>query len=300
MKNFNAFLSSILLSALLPLSIISLIGYGFSSVEAAENKIECKSTTANASYTGVYKGVENNLTVADFTRDYYCADQFVTQKYPNRFVTILGSSRIGEKNNLDSEEINQANDKLYQQIYNLSYRWTKAYGKKMPIMTGAGPGIMEAGSRGATNAGGPSIGYTTYYGPSRKKKNGDASKAFWQYRPAKKKAKTIISDGLIFTSVAAREGIMIMHSAAMIFAPGGTGTEWEIFQTIEQVKSGQLTPLPIYIVGDKKRHWQSMYDRLEDMIKRGTIKRHEVESIIVHVDNPEDVFKLLAKAFNFN
>lgn len=269
-------------------------------VQAFNAKIECQSTTDNASYTGVYKGVENNLTVNDFNRDYYCADQFIKQKYPNRFVTILGSSRIGEKNSLGSAEVNQANDKLYQQIYNLAYRWTKAYGKKIPIMTGAGPGIMEAGSRGATNAGGPSIGYTTYYGPSRGKKGGDASKAFWQYRPAKKKAKVIISDGLIFTSVAAREGIMIMHSAAMIFAPGGTGTEWEIFQTIEQVKSGQLTPPPIYIVGDKKMHWQSLYGRLEDMIKRGTIKRHEVESIINHVDNPEDVFKLLAKVLNLD
>ena len=267
---------------------------------ATTEAIECKSTIKNASYTGAYKGVENKLLVEDFTRDYYCADQFIKNKYPNRFVSILGSSRIGEKNKLDDPDVNQANDKLYQQIYNLAYQWTKAHGQSYPIMTGAGPGIMEAGSRGATKAGGPSIGYTTYYGPSREKAEGDASKAFWKYRPSKKKTKTIISDGLIFTSVAAREGIMIMHSAAMVFAPGGTGTEWEIFQTIEQIKSGQLTPVPIYIVGSKKMHWQSLYNRLEDMIKRGTIKRHEVESIIVHVDNPEDVFKLLAQDLKLN
>ncbi|MDQ7049128.1 MAG: hypothetical protein Q9M92_06120 [Enterobacterales bacterium] len=36
------------------------------------------------------------------------------------------------------------------------------------------------------------------------------------------------------------------------FCPGGTGTEWEIFQTIEQMKSGQLAPVPMYIAGDKK------------------------------------------------
>ena len=278
---------------------LALVALQTFSVSASE-LIECKSTIKNASYTGVYKGVEDNLLVEDFTRDYYCADQFIKNKYPNKFVSILGSSRIGEKNRLDDAAVNQANDKLYQQIYNLAYEWTKAHGKTYPIMTGAGPGIMEAGSRGATKAGGPSIGYTTYYGPSRGKKGGDASKAFWQYRPAKKKAKTIISDGLIFTSVSAREGIMIMHSAAMVFAPGGTGTEWEIYQTIEQIKSGQLTPVPLYIVGSKKMHWQSLYDRLEDMIKRGTIKRHEVDSIIVHVDNPEDVFELLTKDLKLN
>ena len=159
---------------------------------------------------------------------------------------------------------------------------------------------MEAGSRGAMKAGGPSIGYTTYYGPSRMAKGGNASLAFWQYHPAKGKSQTIISDGLIFSSVAIRESLMILHSAGMVFAPGGTGTEWEIFQTIEQIKSDQLKPLPIYIVGEKQMHWQSFYNRLDDMVKRGTIRRHEVEALIVHVDNPEDVFKLLSKKLNLD
>jgi len=255
----------------------------------------CNSTIKNASYTGAYKGEENNLTTADFFQDLSCASQFKSNKYPNGFVTIFGSSRISESNKLDDKIVNEANDKLYQQIYNLAYKWTKNYASTYPVLTGAGPGIMEAGSRGATNAGGPSIGYTTYYGPSRRKEGGDASMAFWKYQSNKRKPKTIISDGLIFSSVAIRESIMILHSAAMVFAPGGTGTEWEIFQTIEQIKSGQLKPVPIYIVGKKRLHWQSFYSRLDDMIKRGTIKRHEVESLFVHVDNPEDVFKLLSK-----
>jgi predicted Rossmann-fold nucleotide-binding protein len=267
------------------------------SVTAANN-VDCASTTSNASYTGPYKGVENNLSVADFSRDLFCAEQFKSTKYPNGFVTIFGSSRIHEKNTQGEAAINQANDKLYQQIYNLSYKWSKNHSKQYPVLTGAGPGIMEAGSRGAIKAGGPSIGYTTYYGPSRKATGGNASMAFWKYRPTKKKSQTIITDGLIFTSVAIRESLMINHSAAMVFAPGGTGTEWEIFQTIEQMKSGQLKRVPMYIVGDKKIHWQSLYNRLDDMIKRGTIKRHEVEALFVHVDNPEDVYKLLVTALN--
>ena len=256
---------------------------------------KCLTTANNASYTGVYKGEENNLSTDDFTRDLSCAESFKSSKYPNGFVTLFGSSRIGEMNQSGDKTVDDANNKLYRQIYNLSYQWSKKYAASFPIMTGAGPGIMEAGARGAKDAGGPSIGYTTYYGPSRDVEGGNASKAFWQYRPAKGKAQKIITDGLIFTSVAIRESVMIMHSAAMVFAPGGTGTEWELFQTIEQIKSGQLKPLPLYIVGEKAIHWQSFYNRLEDMIKRGTIKRHEVEAIMVHVDNPEDVLRLLAK-----
>ena len=278
-----------LLSAIVSLSLLQAVSF------AETTKLECPSSAKNASYTGPYLGVENNLSVADFTLDLACADLFITSKYPNKFVSILGSSRIGEKNQSGNAKIDTANDLIYQQIYNLAFKWTKAHSSTYPIMTGAGPGIMEAGSRGATKAGGPSIGYTTYYGPSRNN-GGDASKVFWQYRPSKGKPQTIISDGLIFSSVAIRESVMFMHSAAMIIAPGGTGTEWEIFQTIEQMKSGQLNHIPIYIVGDKQIHWQSLYNRLDDMILRGTIKRHEVEALLIHVDNPEDVFKLLTKA----
>jgi len=264
-------------------------------VTVAKENTHCKSSIANASYTGAYLGIENNLSDDDFYRDLVCANRFKNKKYPNGFVTIFGSSRISQSNHSGNPEIDLANDKLYQQIYDLAFNWTKKYSKQYPILSGAGPGIMEAASRGATEAGGPSIGYTTYYGPSRNKKNGDPSKAFWQYRPKKGKAQRIISDGLIFSSVAIREGLMISHSAAMVFAPGGTGTEWEIYQTIEQMKSGQLKRVPIYIVGDKKIHWQSLYNRLDDMVLRGTIKRHEVESLIIHVDNPKDVLKLLVK-----
>ena len=280
------------------LLISTIVSFCFipSLTNADTAKSECISSVTNASYTGPYKGEENNLLVADFLRDLSCANSFKATKYPNGFVTILGSSRISEHNNTGNAIIDGANDRLYQQIYNLAYSWTKEHSSEYPIMTGAGPGIMEAGSRGATKAGGPSIGYTTYYGPSRNAVGGDASKVFWQYRPSKGKAETIISDGLIFSSVALRESVMIMHSAAMIFAPGGTGTEWEIFQTIEQMKSGQLKIVPIYIVGDKQIHWQSFYHRLDDMINRGTIKRHEVEALLIHVDNPEDVLKLLTKS----
>jgi len=284
------------------LALLAIFLFLQSNVNAKSLSESCVSTTSNASYTGIYKGVENNLSLADFNRDYACADKFIKNKYPNRFFTIFGSSRISERNKSGNKVIDEANDKLYQQIYNLAYKWTKHHASKYPVLSGAGPGIMEATSRGAMDAGGPSIGYTTYYGPSRKSKDGkaggDASKAFWMYRAENKAPQNIFTDGLIFTSVAVRESFMIMHSAAMVFAPGGTGTEWEIFQTIEQIKSGQLTQVPIYIVGDKTIHWKSMYNRLEDMMLRGTINREEVESLITHIDNPEDVFDLMTKDLN--
>lgn len=251
---------------------------------------QCASSVANASYVGLYKGVENNLGAADIAQDLYCADLFKTKKYPKGFVAIYGSSRIYESNNQKDPLLKAANDKLYNDIKIFANTWTRQYSSKYPIMTGAGPGLMEAGNRGAKEAGGPSIGYATYYGPAPR---GDASKAFQKYKPANGNEIDIIDDGLIFSSVAIRESAMILHSAAIIIAPGGTGTEWEIFQIIETIKSDQLKPVPIYLFGDKELHWKSFYERLDDMILRGTIKKDEVTKHFVHVDNPQKVFDLL-------
>lgn len=255
-----------------------------------EMDVECKNTQLdNASYVGIYKGEENNLNAEDLYKDIYCAEAF-KKKYQNGFVTIFGSSRIEEKNYINDPEVNAENDKIYKQVYDFAYIWTQKYGEKYPIMTGAGPGLMEAGSRGAIDANKlKSIGYTTYYGASREN-GGKASEAFAKYGK-----KDIISDGLIFSSVVVREYMMILHSSAMIFTPGGTGTEWEIFQTIEKIKSGQLKRIPIYIVGNKQKNWKSFYDRLDDMDRRGTIRRSEAESLFLHVDNLADVIQLLEK-----
>ncbi|MBY0574614.1 MAG: hypothetical protein K2P84_13115, partial [Undibacterium sp.] len=146
----------------------------------------------NASYVGEYLGVENNLTAVDFARDVYCSDQFKSSKYPRGYVTIMGSSKIGEQ------------EQVYGEITDFAYEWTrKKLGATFPIMTGGGPGIMAAGSLGAMRAireakqqfpnqahNLSSIGYTTYYDKAKdpetdclgagKKYCGDATLAFFK------------------------------------------------------------------------------------------------------------------------
>ena len=58
---------------------------------------DCPSSTTNASYTGPYKGMENQVGAADMARDFYCADRFKAAKYPQGFVAIYGSSRYVEQ-----------------------------------------------------------------------------------------------------------------------------------------------------------------------------------------------------------
>lgn len=257
------------------------------SPETTQLPVNCPKPTTeeakNAWYVGPYRGYENDLTPSDFARDFYCANKFKSENYPNGFVTIYGSSSIKERDSQGTEV------PIYAQIMAFSEAWTRQWGRAYPIMTGAGPGLMEAASRGASKAG-KSIGYTTYYDPpkpgSTLPHGGEESKAFWKYGD-----ETITSQGLIFSSVDAREDAMILHSAAIIIAPGGMGTEWETFQILETIKSRQLREVPVYVVGNKALYWQSLIDRLCDMYRHQTLTPDNLKSLkfVEYVENPQDL-----------
>jgi predicted Rossmann-fold nucleotide-binding protein len=192
------------------------------------------------------------------------------------FVTIFGGSAISRT------------DPLYEGVMNFATRWTNNViraGGRYPILTGAGPGVMEAGNRGAMKAGGPSIGYTTYYGPAKQQRN--PALAYQTYNDTQ-----IVTDGLILSSIEMREILMINHSAVAIIAPGGTGTEWELFEVLDGIKNAQIDSIPVYLIGNRQKNWASFDSLLADMIRRGTAPS-SVLSLFTYVENPVDVIPLL-------
>lgn len=246
----------------------------------------------NAWYVGEYIGVENVIHAGDFARDSYCAEQFRVRRHPGGFVTVFGGSGIKEHNTGPVPAINAANDRVYVQVRQFAHDWTQRYGNFYPILTGAGPGLMEAASRGAVEVG-QSIGYTTYYDSSsnptpERPHGGNPGDAFWKYEK-----RPLITDGLIFSSITEREAAMIRHSAAIIIAPSGTGTEWELFEVLETIKSKQLLKVPIYVVGERAVYWRSFEDRVNDMVTHGTLKPGEGTSSIEFVDDASQVVEPL-------
>lgn len=251
----------------------------------------------NASYVGPYAGVEDAVPAADAARDLHCADAFKARKHPRGFVTLFGSSRIAQDNKACNaagacDETLRQNDRIYAAVREFAFEWTRRYGQRVPVLTGAGPGLMEAGSEGAKAAGGPSIGYTTYYDrpanpgqatPTRPY-GGDPAKAFNPH----------VTDGLIFTSIAQREAAMIRHSAAAVFTPGGTGTEWEIYQVIETLKSRQQSAMPVYFLGDRATYWRGLDARLDDLVARRAVRRDEL-AFLRFVATPAELVQRLAQ-----
>lgn len=268
-------------SIALAVPLLLLAGCGVAPVQTrSAPEAEACAAAANikaVEYAGTYYGVENFVPASALARDMHCADAFKARIAPKGFVTIYGSSRLGE------------NDAVYALVRQFTADWTRRYGRALPVMSGAGPGLMEAANRGAADAGGMSIGYTTYYDrpdtastDPAKPYGGNAAKALNSY----------VTHGLVFSSVVTREAAMIKHSAAMVIAPGGTGTEWETYQIIETIKSKQLLPVPVYLIGDKNTHWASLVARLNDMVKRRTIRADEV-AFVKFVATPAELVNAL-------
>jgi predicted Rossmann-fold nucleotide-binding protein len=266
-----------------------------------ELRLSCPTARAevpNADYIGRYGGVENVLTLQDFAQDIHCSDLVKAQLAPAGFVTIYGSSRIQpcRPNTTDCQDAaNAANDALYASVRRFAQAWTTRYGRKHPVMTGAGPGLMEAANRGAREAGGPSVGYTTYYDSVPNPV--DPARTYGGN--PKLALNAFVTNGLIFSSIAMREQAMIKHSAAMVIGPGGTGTEWELFQIVETIKSRQLAKVPVYLVGDRQLHWRSLEARLADMVARRTLRREEI-AFLKFVENDEELVRQLSADLGLN
>jgi predicted Rossmann-fold nucleotide-binding protein len=230
----------------------------------------------NADYIGRYAGLENAVGAREIAQDLQCADAFRAARFPAGFVTVFGSSRIRDT------------DPTYALVRRFAADWTRRHGARLPVMTGAGPGLMEAANLGAREAGGPSIGYTTYYD----RPTGAADPLRPYGGDPRQALNPHVTHGLIFTSVTARELAMIRHSAAVLVAPGGTGTEWELFQLVEMIKSRQLAPVPVVLLGNRQQHWASLQARLDDMAARGTIRKDEV-AFLKFADDADALVQLL-------
>jgi len=203
-------------------------------------------------------------TPKDLATDTFCAAQIIKRSAPHGVITIFGSARA--KENMES----------YKNTRRFAYLWTKAMGEKYPILTGGGPGIMEAGNRGAVEAGGKSLGFASYFGSGAEKPNKYTTSFY------------------MFASFSQREAEMVDHAAAIVIAPGGVGTEWEIFESLSKLQTHKKNPCPVILLG-KKQIWKTLYDRLNYLKKIKTISPENINLLKI-AETPEKAVSIIKKA----
>ena len=176
-------------------------------------------------------------------------------------VSIFGSARASTSN------------KYYKIAEDTASRLVKS---GYAIITGAGPGIMEAANKGAKEAGGESIGLNILI-------------------PIMQKPNKYITKLLEFKYFFCRKVMFAKYSKALVAFPGGYGTMDEFFEAITLVQTRRIDPFPIILVGSD--YWKGLVQWMEKtMLSNKAIDRSDLKIFSV-ADTPQEVVSIINKFY---
>lgn len=167
-------------------------------------------------------------------------------------VTVFGSARFPDTN------------PWYRLARDVSHALSK---QGFTIMTGGGPGIMEAANRGAREAGGLSVGCNIVL-------------------PHEQHPNPYIDRFVEFRYFFVRKVMLVKYSYAFVILPGGFGTMDELFEVATLIQTGKVKNFPVVLMG--KSYWQPLVDFLRTtMVQEKTIDVRDVDRLLVTDDVAE-------------
>ena len=151
-----------------------------------------------------------------------------------------------------------------------------SYYREFVVVTGGGPGVMEAGNRGADDVGAPSIGLNIVL-------------------PHEQAPNPYVTPELCFNFhyFAIRKMHFVMRAKAVCVFPGGFGTMDEFFETLTLIQTGRMERVPIILFGTE--FWKRAID-LDYLAEQGTISPGD-QDIIDFVDTAEDAWGIIARFY---
>jgi uncharacterized protein (TIGR00730 family) len=147
------------------------------------------------------------------------------------------------------------------------------------VITGGGPGIMEAANKGAASAGGVSVGLGIEL-------------------PLEQGLNEYVEIGLEFRYFFVRKTVFVKYSQAFVVLPGGFGTLDELFEAVTLVQTGKITRFPIVLVGSE--YWQGLFAWINDtMLPAGKISASD-PGLFQLADDPAEVVRIVVEAHTLN
>jgi uncharacterized protein (TIGR00730 family) len=172
-------------------------------------------------------------------------------------VSIFGSKRCGP------------NNKEYKIAEELA---RKLVHRGFAIITGGGPGVMEAGNKGAIEAGGVSIGLNIRL-------------------PEELRPNTYQTISVDFRYFFLRKLMFVKYAMAFVILPGGYGSLDELFEALTLMQTRKIKQFPLFLLGSK--FWQPLVDWLKTtVVKQGLLTKEELDLFIVIDDIDELVEKI--------
>lgn len=160
------------------------------------------------------------------------------------------------------------------------YDGARAMGKALAlagydVITGGGPGDMEAANLGAQEGNGNSVGLAIQL-------------------PHEKRPNPYLTHTITFKYFFVRKVMFVKYSRAFVVMPGGFGTLDELFEAVTLIQTKKIKPFPIILAG-KKEYWQGLLDWIQNsLVARGKVGPEEVE-ILQMAETPEAVLEILKK-----
>jgi uncharacterized protein (TIGR00730 family) len=176
-------------------------------------------------------------------------------------VAIFGSART------------HASDPMYQAAQRVAFLLARA---GFAVITGGGPGIMEAANRGAKEAGGLSIGCNIEL-------------------PREQSVNAFVDVSVNFRYFFCRKTMFMKYSEGFVLFPGGFGTLDELFEAITLIQTRKIQRFPVILFGSP--YWQGLLDWIRSqLLSGGKIDADDLHLVRV-TDSPDDAVALLVQYF---
>ena len=179
-------------------------------------------------------------------------------------VSVFGSARL----------------KKNSRYYKLAAKVSEALSKEgFSIITGGGPGIMEASNKGARKGKGKSIGLNIEI-------------------PQEQVPNKYANVSMNFDYFFARKVMFVKYSFGYVIFPGGFGTMDEAFEALTLIQTGKISRFPVILVG--KKYWSGLLRWIKTvMIKERTISSKDL-NLLYLTDDPKEVVKIISNFYREN
>jgi uncharacterized protein (TIGR00730 family) len=175
----------------------------------------------------------------------------VVESVPKPAVTIFGSARVTD------------DDPVYEQARAAGRRFAEA---GFTVVSGGGPGVMEAANRGAQEAGGRSVGFNIEL-------------------PHEQSANPYLDVCHTFRHFYARKTMLVKVAEGFVMFPGGFGTLDEMFEALTLIQTGKVLHFPVVLVG--RAYWADLLGWIGDeLLDHGMISRDDLRLLYL-TDDPE-------------
>jgi hypothetical protein len=213
---------------------------------------------------------DNYFEKEDFTREDPWRIFRIMSEFVEGFEVL---SKMGDAVSIFGSARTKPNDLHYKLGEEVAYYMAKA---GYTVITGSGPGLMEAANKGAKRGGGHSVGLNIHI-------------------PCEQRPNPYVDTLLDFRYFFIRKVMFVKYAKAFVILPGGYGTLDEFFEAINLIQTARIPKFPVVLFNSE--YWGGLLDWLKTIVlKQGNISKSDLD-IFTLVDKPKEVAEVVKKFY---